>query len=126
MANGMSTMPVRASQKPVETPTEKGWAATVIDAILGKSADTAVQKVADSTKQQVVSEIESVKAKVDDKVTEVTSGDKSKYLILGAFLMSAVSLGLEVWNSHKGNRTSQVAPTTVNVYYDRPNDIGRK
>lgn len=100
---------------------EKGWIATIIDAAAGKAADTAVEKATDSAKQQVKYELQAVEKKVDAKVDEVTSGDKSKYLVLASFLMSALGLGLEIWNMHSGSKTSQTAPTVVNVYYGSPN-----
>lgn len=119
----MQNVPVPA-QKHKQESKEKGWIATIIDAAVGRAADTAATKAVSSGKEQIKHEIATVKQetmqKVDNKVTEVVSGDKSKYLILGAFVMSALSLGLEIWNHHAGGRTNQSAPTIVNVYYGQP------
>lgn len=128
MQNG--TMPVKTgattgTSRPVQQQ-EKGWIATIIDAACGKAADTAVQKVTESSKAQLKTEVENVKAVVDTKVESIVdgkSGDNGKYLILGAFLMSAVSLGLEIWNMNRGSRAASNSQTTVNVYYDRPRTV---
>ena len=128
MPNG--TMPVKTGTttgtgRPIQQQ-EKGWIATIIDAACGKAADTAVQKVTESSKTQLKTEVENVKAVVDTKVESIVdgkSGNNGKYLILGAFLMSAVSLGLEIWNMNRGSRAASNSQTTVNVYYDRPKTV---
>lgn len=121
--NAMKPVPV-AAQTSGPPPKEKGWIATIIDAAVGRAADTAATKAVSSGKEQIAHEIETVKQetmkKVDNKAEELVSGDKSKYLILGAFVMSALSLGLEIWNRHTGSKTNQSAPTVVNVYYSQP------
>lgn len=118
MQNSTMPAPIHGKEK------EKGWIATIIDAAVGRAADTAAAKAVSSGKEQIKHEIETVKQeaiqKVDNKAEELVSGDKSKYLILGAFVMSALSLGLEIWNRHTGSKTSQSAPTVVNVYYSQP------
>lgn len=124
MQNATKPVPVLAQKQK-----EKGWIATIIDAAAGRAADTAATRAVSTGKEQIKQEIVSVKQetvqKIDGKVDEIVGGDKSKYLILGAFIMSALSLGLEVWNHHAGGRTSQSAPTIVNVYYGQPKVVSK-
>lgn len=102
---------------------EKGWIATLVDAAIGEPTDIvaerAAKKATDTAVEQVKHEIVVAKdkavEKVDNTTDEIVYGRTSKYLMIGSFVMSAIGLGISIWNAKNGVHGG----TTINVYYDR-------